>query len=57
MSINTNIWELLILHQKKNVKPSPFHDVIETENNFSLLKRKSFNDSQGSEVFDDTLFD
>ena len=41
----------------KNVKPFHFHDVTEMGNICFLLKRKQFNDSQSSTVFDDILFD
>ena len=48
MSINTDIRELLIL--RKNVKPSHFPDVIEMGSICFMLERKSFSDSQSSEV-------
>ena len=68
MSINTGIWELLILRKKNktkqnkqkknnNVEPSHFHDVIETANMSFMLERKSFSDLQSSEIFYDLLFD
>ena len=55
MSINTDIWELLIL--RKTVKPSHFHDITEMRNICFRMERESFSDSQSSEVFDDILFD
>ena len=52
MSINTDIWELLIL--RKKVKPSHIYDVIEMGNICFMLERRSFRVSQSSEVFDNT---
>ena len=51
MSINTDIWELLIL--RKKVKPSHFHDAI--GNICFMLVRLSFCDSQNSEDLDDIV--
>ena len=55
MSVNTDIWELLIL--RKKVKPSHFHDAFEIGSICFMLEWKSFSDSQRSEVFYDILFD
>ena len=38
------------------MKPSHIYDVIEMGNICFMLKRKSFSDSQRTEVFDDILF-